>query len=380
MEDPEAYQIDEKSEQEKGLHYLSAFCNNYTPASLFHESKAISFQVTHFFYLRHVRKRPYLSFRTSKVYGDTLNDTKVLTIRVLCATPMCFTALQALGMVSKNDEALSVLGHIFASLVLLGMLCSMKRLLFDVTDYLEEVVRDSLNELRASVDHERDFDLSRVRTNSSIDEKGVSDKIEAMMHTKNAIKRWELERTLNRDLMTEEERTRWEFNANHKHPSMLRIFGLVIACVCGVVFIGFGSFCVIIHSASNNWAQWLWFSTAMLGGVLVDAYAVQCLSGEGGDIVFSYLRGFFRSTSRPAGGEEVVEVEVKDEENPVEVVTSPAHVDDVKTEEDEEIELPEIRTQAVSARSVGSGSSQKTVTGQQRKKALALKNKKETKV
>ncbi|GMH84803.1 hypothetical protein TL16_g10032 [Triparma laevis f. inornata] len=335
------------------------------------------FQATHFLYLQHVRKRPYLSFRASKVYGDTLNDTEVLTTRVLCVTPTWFTALQALGVASKNDKALSVLGHVLASLALLGILWSMKKLLLGVTDYLSDVVRDSLNELPASFDQKND--LSRVRTHSAVDEKGVSDKIEAMMNTKNATltERWELERTLDGDLMTEEERTRWEDNANHKHPSVFKIFGLVIVCVCGAVFMEVGSFLAVTNSASNKWAQWLWFSAAMFGELLVDAYAVQCLSGEDGDIVHSYFRGFFRSTSRQAGRKEVVE----DEENFVEVVTSPVHIDDVKTEEDEEreIEPPEITTRAVSARSVGSGSSQKTVTGPQRKKALALKTKKETK-
>ncbi|GMH60221.1 hypothetical protein TrLO_g15899 [Triparma laevis f. longispina] len=139
--------------------------------------QAISFQATHFLYLRHARKRPYLSFRPSKVYGVTLNDTEVFITRVLCATPMCFTALQALGVFSKNDTVLIVLGHVFASFVLLGIIWLMKMLLLAVTDYL--------NELRGSVDQKKD--LSRARTHSAINEKGVSDKIEAMMNTKNMI-------------------------------------------------------------------------------------------------------------------------------------------------------------------------------------------------
>ena len=84
--------------------------------------QAMLFQATHFLYLQHLRKRPYLSFRPSKVYGNTLNDTEVLTTRVLCVTPTWFTALQALGVASKNDKALSVLGHVLASLALLGIL------------------------------------------------------------------------------------------------------------------------------------------------------------------------------------------------------------------------------------------------------------------
>eukprot|EP00519_Triparma_laevis_P015346 CAMPEP_0182492790 /NCGR_PEP_ID=MMETSP1321-20130603/1866_1 /TAXON_ID=91990 /ORGANISM="Bolidomonas sp., Strain RCC1657" /LENGTH=61 /DNA_ID=CAMNT_0024695383 /DNA_START=172 /DNA_END=354 /DNA_ORIENTATION=- len=55
----------------------------------------------------------------------------------------------------------------------------------------------------------------------------------------------------------------------------------------------------------------------MLGWMSVDAYAVQCLSGEDGDIIHSYLRGFFRSTSRQASNEDEDEIEGGDEENPV---------------------------------------------------------------
>ncbi|GMI17534.1 hypothetical protein TrLO_g14797 [Triparma laevis f. longispina] len=109
------------------------------------------------------------------------------------------------------------------------------------------------------------------------------------------VERWELERTLDRDLMTEEEKARWEVDANHKHPSLLRIFGLVIACVCGVAFFGFGFCFAVINSASNDWAQWLWFSAAMLGGFSIDAYAIQCLSGEGGDLINGY--GYIREVS-----------------------------------------------------------------------------------
>ncbi|GMI17735.1 hypothetical protein TrLO_g14838 [Triparma laevis f. longispina] len=197
------------------------------------------------------------------------------------------------------------------------------------------------------------FLLARfLRTHSAIDEKSVSDKIEAMMNTKDVIERWELERTLNWDLMTEEEQARWKVNANHKHPSRINIFGLVLACFCGVMFLFLGFFLAIIPSASNSWAQCLWFSADMLGGVSVDAYAVQCLSCDGGDIIHSYLRGLFRSTSRQAAEEEeeVEEVEAgeetkdddeNDEENPVELVTSPVHTH--IDEQDQIIELSEVK-------------------------------------
>ena len=39
MEDPEQYASDEDSQLKKGLPFLASFCANYTPRSLFHESK-----------------------------------------------------------------------------------------------------------------------------------------------------------------------------------------------------------------------------------------------------------------------------------------------------------------------------------------------------
>ncbi|GMI15372.1 hypothetical protein TrLO_g6717 [Triparma laevis f. longispina] len=139
----------------------------------------------------------------------------------------------------------------------------MKKLLLGFKNYLDDS--------RASIGEDRDS--SRSRANSAINEKGVSDKIEAMKNTKDMTERWELERTLNRYFMTEEEKARWEVNAEHKHPSILKIFGLVIACICGAGLPFSGFLAAILHSASNKWAQWLWFSAAMLGGVLVDAHA-----------------------------------------------------------------------------------------------------------
>ena len=83
------------------------------------------------------------------------------------------------------------------------------------------------------------------------------------------------------------------------------------------------------------------------------------------------------------------EVNSSNEESPpAEVISSPVHQqndDNGDEDEDEgedddgvedvEIELPEIKTRAVSARSVGSGSSQKNVTGPQRKELALKKNK-----
>ena len=116
-------------------------------------------------------------------------------------------------------------------------------------------------------------------------------------------------------------------------------------------------FFLVIHSASTSWAQWLWFSAAMLGFVSVDAYAVQCLSGEDGDIIHSYLRGFSRSTSRQASNEDEDEIEYGDEENPVveeELVSSPVHSNEnnnstptphpTLTPADQAIELTEVKT------------------------------------
>ena len=291
--------------------------------------QTIIFQATHFLYLRDVVKRPYLSFRASKHSGDPLNDTEVLITRVLCATPMLFTILQALSTASNADEAVNVVGHILASLVLLGILWSMKRLVFGLTDPLKS--------FRASTGQDRDSDrrgpTQLTRANSAASEEGVSDKIEAMMNTKNAIERWEFERTLKWERMTDEEKSRWKVETEHNHPSNLKMFCLVIIYVCGVVFLLNSFLLLVINSASTSWAQWLWFTAAMLGWISVDAYAVKCLSGEEGDIIHSYLRGFFRSTSKQAKDEEVddvaVEIENADEENPVteeeEVVSSPVH-------------------------------------------------------
>ena len=39
MENPEQYASDEDSQLKKGLPFLASFCANYTPRSLFHESK-----------------------------------------------------------------------------------------------------------------------------------------------------------------------------------------------------------------------------------------------------------------------------------------------------------------------------------------------------
>ena len=94
----------------------------------------------------------------------------------------------------------------------------------------------------------------------------------------------------------------------------------------------------------------------MLGWISVDAYAVQCLSGEDGDIIHSYLRGFFRSTSKQASieNEDDDENENGDEENPIveeEVVASPVHSNEnnitttpIPTPADQVIELTEVKT------------------------------------
>ena len=111
---------------------------------------------------------------------------------------MLFTILQALSTTTKGDEALNVVGHVFAIFVLLGILWSMKRLVFGLTDPFKS--------FRASTSQDRDSD--RTRANSAASEEGVSDKIEAMMNTKDVIERWRLERALNRELMTEEEKAR----------------------------------------------------------------------------------------------------------------------------------------------------------------------------
>eukprot|EP00519_Triparma_laevis_P014726 CAMPEP_0182492234 /NCGR_PEP_ID=MMETSP1321-20130603/1436_1 /TAXON_ID=91990 /ORGANISM="Bolidomonas sp., Strain RCC1657" /LENGTH=152 /DNA_ID=CAMNT_0024694673 /DNA_START=318 /DNA_END=773 /DNA_ORIENTATION=- len=149
------------------------------------------------------------------------------------------------------------------------------------------------------------------------------------MNTKDVIKRWGFERTLNFLRMSKEEKARWKVEIKQNQPSVLKMFCLVIACIGGTTLIALGLFFLIINSSSTSWAQWLWFTAAMLSWISVDAYAVNCLSGEDGDIIYSYLRGFFRSTSRQSSKvneDEDEEIENGDEENPVveeEVVSSP---------------------------------------------------------
>ena len=130
--------------------------------------------------------------------------------------------------------------------------------------------------------------------------------------------------------MSENEKDRWKVEAKRSHPSILKMFGLVAMYTVGTTFIGIVLFILVSHSCSNNWAQWwLWFTAAMFGSISVDVYAVKCLSGEDGDIIYSYLRGFFRSTSKV--NEEGIEIEIEstDEDNQVEeleeVVASPVH-------------------------------------------------------
>ena len=57
----------------------------------------------------------------------------------------------------------------------------------------------------------------------------MSDKIEAMMNTKDVIERWRLERALNWELMSEEEKARWKARRFAPHSFSLTFFiiGLV---------------------------------------------------------------------------------------------------------------------------------------------------------
>ncbi|GMH62331.1 hypothetical protein TL16_g03454 [Triparma laevis f. inornata] len=340
MEDFEAYDKDEDSQISNFLPFLSSFCANYTPQSSFHESKATRrkifcylipaltslielgsgciyiiissetnmegipltiscmqttlFLAAHLVYLRHLENRPYLSFRASKVYGDALNDTEVLITRVLCATPTLFTLLQAVSLQSDDDEALSATGQVFASFVLLGILWSMKRLVLGVTDSFKGFCASGQP------------DLNRKRSHSASDEKGVGDKIEKMMDTKDVIERWELERTLDRNLMAEAEKIRWFVTDQRHQPSILKIFCLVICTIIVSLFGTFGLFFLVLHAASRSWAPWLCFFGVLRGFVSVDTYAVRCLSGDDGDVIHFYLRGYFRSMSKkmPASFEE----------------------------------------------------------------------------
>ena len=87
----------------------------------------ILFQAAHFLYLRHVAKRPYLSFRPSRVYGDPLNDTEILVTRVLSAAPTLFTMLLAFNETGDASVEMKTAGNVVAGLVVFGILVSMKR-------------------------------------------------------------------------------------------------------------------------------------------------------------------------------------------------------------------------------------------------------------
>ena len=87
----------------------------------------ILFQAAHFLYLRHVAKRPYLSFRPSRVYGDPLNDTEVLVTRVLSAAPTLFTMLLAFNETGDASVEMKTAGNVVAGLVVFGIIVSMKR-------------------------------------------------------------------------------------------------------------------------------------------------------------------------------------------------------------------------------------------------------------
>ena len=97
--------------------------------------------------------------------GDTLNDAEVLATRVLLATPNLFCIIKALKY--KNDsETINATGHVLAGIILLGLLVSSKRILLGVTPV----------EIDSGTVYEDGNQLSRLRTHSAIDEKGVSDK------------------------------------------------------------------------------------------------------------------------------------------------------------------------------------------------------------
>ena len=173
-------------------------------------------------------------------------------------------------------------------------------------------ITHSISDLRTSLVSNSNI-LSRPRSTSAADE-AASKIIDKMMDTKDVIERWKLERTLKTDGMTEEEKSRWVVDSHRKPRSFLQIIGLVSATVLVSGIIVVGLLFLVLHSTSVSWARWIWFAVAMLSGIFVDAFAVKCLSGEDGDLfqylLFKYLRGVFRTTSRQEaeynnGGDEI---------------------------------------------------------------------------
>ena len=190
--------------------------------------------------------------------------------------------------------------------------------------------------------------LSRPRSTSAADE-AASKIIDEMMDTNDVIERWKLERTLKTDGMTEEEKSRWVVDSHRKPRSFLQIIGLVSATVLVSGIIVVGLLFLVLHSTSVSWARWIWFAVAMLSGIFVDAFAVKCLSGEDGDLfqylIFKYLRGVFRTTSRQEaednnGGDEIT-IQEEDIESATTVIKSPMFE---QVEDDTGIEMAIIDT------------------------------------
>ena len=97
-------------------------------------------------------------------------------------------------------------------------------------------ITHSISDLRTSLVSNSNT-LSRPRSTSAANE-AASKVIDKMMDTKDVIERWELERTLKTDGMTEEEKSRWVVDSHRKPRSFLQIIGLVSATVLAALDIG----------------------------------------------------------------------------------------------------------------------------------------------
>ncbi|GMI16317.1 hypothetical protein TrLO_g11834 [Triparma laevis f. longispina] len=182
-----------------------------------------------------------------------------------------------------------------------------------------------------------------------------------------------LQKELRVDEMHEAERNRWTEIEHQPRTNCRRlcdgeIFLLKMTVIGTVLFCG-----ILLTSANFDWfpsyipKTCAWVMT-LLPSIL---YAIM-------EILI------WRTKRRKSTDDGEVEVSTSnvvapttDEESPpAEVISSPVHNDDDEDEVDVDIELPEIKTRTVSARSVGSGSSQKTAACPQRK-ALTFKQKNE---
>jgi hypothetical protein len=79
--------------------------------------------------------------------------------------------------------------------------------------------------------------VGRVRGNSAEKDIGVSAKIEAMMHCKNAVEMWKLQRSLRGPLLLASEKPRWEPKAKREKWSLCRLVLALLSVIPGILLL-----------------------------------------------------------------------------------------------------------------------------------------------